>query len=81
MTEYIKGLIFGSIIAACLFGTAWGCHNFLEHQNLDNYFNSDGVYDFSDEQYLLMEDTELCGINYLAGSIVDKELYNKCINN
>ena len=80
MSEYINGIIYGSILTAFLLATAWGCSEFIEHQNLDKYFGSDGAYDFSDTEYLLTRDTNLCGTTYLSGRIINKNTYDHCIN-
>jgi hypothetical protein len=81
MSEYINSFIVGGVLVGLLLGTAWGCSEFLEYQNLDEYFSSNGVYDFSDTEFLVMEDISLCGTTYQTGSIIQKDLYNRCINN
>ena len=54
------------------------CKDFIDNQNIENYFDENEVYNFSSEKYLIKDELILCGEEYTAGELIEKELYNSC---
>ena len=78
--EKTKALILSLLLATSLYSIYDVYIRFVEHQNIDNLFTKTEVYDFSDDKYLAKQNIILCGEEYGIGSIIEKDLYNRCKN-
>ena len=76
--ERLKILLVSIIISSSVIIIISGCVDFLQHQNLDNYFLNEDVYDLSDESYLVKKEITICGKEYSPGEVIKKETYNYC---
>ena len=76
--ERIKLLIISFIIFSSVIIIISGCVDFIKHQNLDNYFSNEDVYDLNDESYLVKKEINICGKKYLPGDVIEKETYDYC---
>ena len=76
--ERIKILLVSLLIFSSAIITLNGFINFIENQNLDNYFLTEDVYNFSDEYYLVEKEMNICGKKYIPGNVINKETYDYC---
>ena len=76
--ERIKILLVSLLIFSSAIITLNGFIDFIENQNLNNYFLTEDVYNFSDESYLVKKEINICGKKYLPGDIINKETYDYC---
>jgi hypothetical protein len=76
--QTIENIVLSFILVSSIIIIISGCVCFLQHQNLDNYFLNEDIYDLSDELYLIKNETNICGKKYLPGDIISKESYNYC---
>ena len=78
--EKVKTLVLSMLLATSLFAIFKPYIDFVWHQNIDNLFTQTDVYDFSEDKYLVKQNINLCGKEYEVGSIIEKDLYDKCKN-
>jgi hypothetical protein len=76
----LANMVGGVILGGFLLCFGHQCFNFIQNQDLNDYFISSEVYDFSEDRYLLNKDINLCGKDYHVGETVDKDRYDYCIN-
>ena len=74
-----------TIIAACtillvVICIANACVSFLNNQNFDELLDTNNVYNFKDDLYLVEDNIVLCGVEFEPGYVIQKDLYNKCNN-
>lgn len=76
--ERIKILLVSLLIFSSAIITLNVFIDFIENQNLDNYFITEDVYNFSDEYYLVEKELNICGKKYVPGSVINKKTYDYC---
>ena len=75
LSNVLGGVVLGGVII-CF---SLLCFNFVENQNLDNYFMNDDYYIINEDEYILKKDINLCGRTYHTGVSIDSGFYNECM--